>query len=218
VQVENVGAESRKRGVCSLKAWQLKRRVDGLSKELSDPGSGGIVHLDFESFPEAEKLLFHKVGEIEAEFLRTGSTENLEKRMELILKEFEVVLRRVTELYCFAVPICLGSVVDREIAEYFFKLHFYNFEADLSECLEHVRTWSDEDRAEFVADLKKNGSMLFRIPRGFGEDDTDLVDMRPSENDVQDSNVESLLACGEEEQKPDANGAKSETLPDPGRG
>jgi hypothetical protein len=192
--------------------------VDGLSKELTDPGSGGIVHLDFESFSEAEKLLFRKVEEIEAEFLRTGTTENLEKSTELILKNFEVIMRRVTELYCFAVPICLGSVVTREIAEYFFKLHFYNFEADLSECLQHVRTWSDEEREEFVADFKKNGSMLFRIPRSFGEDDTDLMDMRPSENDEQDSNVESSLACGEEGQKPDAKSAKSETEPDPGKG
>ena len=107
MQVEKLGAESGKRGVCSLKAWQLNRRVDGLSKELTDPGSGGIVHLDFESFSEAEKLLFRKVEEIEAEFLRTGTTENLEKSTELILKNFEVIMRRVTELYCFAVPICL---------------------------------------------------------------------------------------------------------------
>jgi hypothetical protein len=63
----------------------------------------------------------------------------------------------------------LGSGGSYEIVEYFFKLHFYNFEADLIECLANVRKWSEKDREDFLLDLKQNGSMFFRIPRGFTE-------------------------------------------------
>jgi hypothetical protein len=48
-------------------------------------------------------------------------------------------------------------------------LHFLNFEADLTECLAHVRTWSDKDKEVFLLDLKKNGAFFFRVPRGFND-------------------------------------------------
>ena len=44
---------------------QLAKRINGLSEKLRDTTSGSILRLDFNSFSDAEKLLFHKVDEIE---------------------------------------------------------------------------------------------------------------------------------------------------------
>jgi hypothetical protein len=152
-----------------MKALDLNRRVDGLSEKLRDTTSGSMVHLDFDSFSEPEKLLFRKVDEIEEKYRQTGSIEGLVENGDLISKNLEVILRRVRELYCYVVPMVLGCDGTNEIVEYFFRLHFYNFEADLTECLARVHTWSEKDREEFLLDLRKNGAFFFRIPRGFNE-------------------------------------------------
>lgn len=86
----------------------------------------------------------------------------------MVFKELEVVFRRVRELYCYIVPRVLGLERNREIVEHFFRLHFYNFEADLTECLENVDRLSEKEREEFLLDLRKNGVVPFRFPRGFG--------------------------------------------------
>jgi len=152
-----------------MKTRDLARRVEFLSKTLRNQSSGSIIRLDFNSFSEAEKLLFAKVDEIEEKYRQTGSEEDLVENADLIFKNREVILRRVTELFCYTVPMALGSDGTHEIVEYFFRQHFYNFEADLSECLAYVRTWSEKDREEFLLDLKQNGAFFFRLPRGFNE-------------------------------------------------
>ena len=152
-----------------MKNADLFRRLEGLGEKLADKTSGGMIHIDFDSFSEEEKLLFRKCDEIEAKFLQTGSMEPFAENFDLILKNLEVILRRVREMYCYVVPMVLGSDGSKEIVEYFFKLHFYNFEVDLAECLSHVRTWTEKDRCEFLADLVKNGPAFFRIPRGFND-------------------------------------------------
>lgn len=148
---------------------QLAKRVESLCEKLRDNSSGGILHIDFNSFSEEEKLLFHKVDEIEEKYRQTGSFELLVENSDLIFKNLEVILRRVRELYCYVVPMVLGCDGTKDVVEYFFRLHFYNFEADLTECLAHVRTWSEKDREEFLLDLSKNGAFFFRIPRGFND-------------------------------------------------
>ena len=150
-----------------MKNAHLFRRLDSLGEKLADKNSGGMVHLDFESFSEEEKRLFRRVDEIEAKYLQSGSWEP--EGDELLHKNLEVILRRVREIYCFTVPLALGSYATREIVEYFFKLHFLNFEADLAECLSHVRTWKEKDQSDFLADLAENGPRFFRIPRGFND-------------------------------------------------
>jgi hypothetical protein len=150
-----------------MKNERLFRRVDSLSEKLADKTVGSFVHIDFESFSEEEKHLFRRVDEIEEKYLQTGSMEVLAENSELIYKNLEVILRRVREMYCYVVPMVLGSDGSKDVVEYFFKLHFYNFEADLVECLKNLRGWSEKDRKEFLADLAKNGSIFFRVPRGF---------------------------------------------------
>ena len=138
-----------------------------------------MIKLDFNSFSEAEKLLFAKVDEIEEEYRQTGSEELLVEKGDLIFKSLEVMLRRITELYCFAVPKVLGCDGTHDIVEYFFRLHFYNFQEDLSECLAHIRTWSEKDREEFLLDLKQNGASFFRLPRGYSDKEVnDLINSK----------------------------------------
>ena len=153
-----------------MKPWQLNRRVNRLSEQLADPIHNQIK-LDVGSFSEAEKTLFRKVDEIEEKYRQTGSMEGLVENSDLISKNLEVFLMRVRELYCYAVPIVLGCDETNEVVEYFFRLHFYNFEADLTECLAQVNKWPKKDREKFLLDLRKNGPILFRIPRGFGDHD-----------------------------------------------
>jgi hypothetical protein len=183
-----------------MKPWQLNRRINGVSEKLRDTTSGSILRLDFDSFSDSEKLLFHKVDEIDEKYRQTGSEEVLVENSDLIFKNLEIILKRVTELYCYVVPMVLGSDGSHEIVEYFFKLHFYNFEADLSECLTHVRSWSEKDREEFLLDLKKNGSMYFRIPRGFNDhNDRSFSDMSNSKDLVKQVDTEDESEFGKTE-------------------
>ncbi len=157
-----------------MKNERLFRRVESLSEKLADKTSGNLVHIDFDSFSEEEKHLFRKVDEIEEKFLQTGSMEPAAENFELIYKNLEVILRRVREMYCYVVPMVLGSDGTKEIVEHFFKLHFYNFEADLTECLKKVRTWTEKEQRDFLSDLQKNGPCLFRIPRGFNDSNQEM--------------------------------------------
>jgi hypothetical protein len=104
----------------------LNGRIDDLSEKLEDTTLGSIVRLDFNSFSEAEKLAFSKVGEIVEKYRQTGSEDALVENTDLISKNLEIIFRRVTELYCYVVPMVLGCGGSQEIVEYFFKLHFYN--------------------------------------------------------------------------------------------
>jgi hypothetical protein len=152
-----------------LKNAHLFRRLDSLCDKLADKTTGNLVHIDFDSFSEEEKRLFRKCDEIEAKFLQTGSMEPFAENFELICKNLEVILRRVRDMYCYVVPMVLGCDGSKDIVEYFFKLHFYNFEVDLSECLSHVRVWSEKEKGEFLSVMAKNEPAFFRIPRGFND-------------------------------------------------
>lgn len=169
--------------VLAIDKLKLTKRIDDLSKKINDNDNADITHLDFDSFSEAEKTLFREVDEIEKDFQQTGNEDILIKNGDLIFKSIEIIVKHVTELYCHILPTALACYEKREIVDYFFKQHFYNFEMDLSECLAHVHTtWTDKDRDEFLLDLKKNGAYFFRIPRGFNEynceEHNDLIDSK----------------------------------------
>ena len=165
-----------------MKPWQLNGRVNRLSEQLANPIPTEIK-IDVNSFSETEKILFRKVDEIAEKYRQTGSVELLAQNLDLISKNLEIILNRVRELYCAVVPMVLGCDETNEVVEYFFRLHFYNFEADLTECLAHIRTWSEKDREEFLLDLRKNGSIFFRIPRGFGDyDSKEFNDLKNSKD------------------------------------
>jgi hypothetical protein len=105
------------------------------------------------------------------------------KNSDLICKSSEIFFERVTELYCYVATTTSRFDESKEIIEYFFKLHFLNFENDLAECLNHLRRWSEKDREEFLCDLKKNGPFFYRIPRKFNDhNDKSLSDLSDSKD------------------------------------
>ena len=152
-----------------LKISNMQRGLIICQKKINDPNPQEIIRIDFESFSDAERLLFQKVDEINEEYRKTGDQEILLKNAELLLKPSEVIFRRITDLYCHAATTLIAGGQNKELVDYFFKLHFYNFEADLAECLTRVRIWTDKDKEDFLSELKKYGAHLFRIPRGYNE-------------------------------------------------
>ena len=84
----------------------------------------------------------------------------------------------------------LAGGQNKEIVDYFFKLHFYNFDADLAECLNHLRTWTDKDREEFLSELKEYGANFFRIPRGYNERNCKEISDLKDSNDLDEKNAQ----------------------------
>lgn len=153
-----------------MKAWELNRRTSSLSEKLKSVPCEG-VRVDFDSFPEPEKLLLRRVFEIEEKYGSAPPADVIEANAEIILKAMEVISWRVLELFMFVMSETLGC---DEIKVWFFKLHLYNFFEDLKECLKNVRKWSEKDREEFLRDMKESGMLnkVFRIPRGLNEHNT----------------------------------------------
>jgi hypothetical protein len=144
--------------------------VESLSEKLKPVPSEGI-RIDLDSFTEPEKQLLRKVLEINDEYGSSPPAEVIEANKEFIFKAQEVVSWRVLELFMFVMKEMLGG---DEIEEWYFKLHFCNFLADLNECLQRVRKWSEKDREEFLSHMKQDGMMnkFVRIPRGFNDRNT----------------------------------------------
>jgi hypothetical protein len=144
--------------------------VGNLSEKLKDVPFEGI-RIDFDSFSEPEKQLFRRILEIEEKYGFSPPADVVEANKEFIFKALEVVSWRVLELFMFVMREVLGG---DEIEEWYFKLHFCNFFADLNECLQRVRKWSLKDREEFLSHMKQDGMMnkFVRIPRGFNDRNT----------------------------------------------
>lgn len=141
--------------------------MGALSEKLK-PVSSDVIRIDFDSFSEPEKQLFRKIWEIERKYGSSPPVDVIEANKEFIFKAREVISRRVLELFMFVMGEVLGG---DEIEVWYFKLHFYNFFEDLSDCLKNVRKWSEKDREEFLRDMKQNDMMnkVFRIPRGLND-------------------------------------------------
>jgi hypothetical protein len=134
-----------------------------LSEKL-EPVQSDVVRLDFDSFAEPEKQLFRKVWEIQEKYGDSPLAEVIEANKEFISKTTEVIAWRVLELFMFVNRELLG---EDEIEDWYFKLHLYNFFADLNECLQRVRKWPVEERERFLRDMKESGMINrgFRFPR-----------------------------------------------------
>ena len=59
-------------------------------------------------------------------------------------------------------------MTEQGVVEYFFRLHFYNFEADLTECLAHVANGPRKTR-RISFGFEEEWRFFFRIPRGFND-------------------------------------------------
>jgi hypothetical protein len=147
------------------------RRVEKIVEKLKDPSEGMLLRIDSDSWSDAEKALFRRVDEVVEEYERTGNELFLATNMDLVYKNIEVMRRRISEMYCWMMPTAIAgyTAIDREVVDYFFQLHFRNFEADLMQCIQYLQTWTESDFEEFLCDLKKNGPFYYLIPRGFNE-------------------------------------------------
>ena len=106
--------------------------MQNLNEKLKDTTTDSYLKVDFNSLSEAEKKLsFLKVDEISEEYYRTGNEELLAKNNDLIKKNIEVLHKRITELYCYSVPmtICGLTALDEQIVKHFFTQLFLNFES-----------------------------------------------------------------------------------------
>jgi hypothetical protein len=135
-----------------------------VAEKLKSVSSEG-VRLDFDSFSEPEKQLFRKVWEFQEKYGSSPPADALMANVEFINKACEIVYLRVVELFMLVLRML---VANGEVEEWYLKLHLYNFLEDLSECIDNVRKWSEQDREEFLRDMKENGweNKVYRIPRG----------------------------------------------------
>ncbi len=147
-----------------MKPICLDRRLDVLSEKMGTVPFD-IVRVDSDSFPENERQLIAKVSALELDdFSSNLPREVVEENNRLMSKFFEVFARRIIDLFLEAVPTTLCC---DEIERWYFKLHFYNFLADFTECHKRVRGWSSKDREDFLKMLKDSGGIdgFFRLPR-----------------------------------------------------
>jgi len=168
-RVKALEDKTKKGGVHTMKTQDMFKRVEKINEKLEDPTIISSAKIDFNSLSEAEKALFRKSDEISQEYDQRGNTGILVKNGDIIYKNIEVMWKQITDLYCDNVPkaICGFTGLNFEIANYFFKLHFLNFEADLFECVKNLQRREENDKKEFLSDIKENRTKFYRIPRGF---------------------------------------------------
>jgi hypothetical protein len=153
-----------------MKNDQITKRIEEIDKKLQDPAQKP-VRIDYDSFSEAEKKLFEAVAKIQLQDPQTGNHTLIDENNAYFNKVIEVMYNRIRELYCNTIPTAIAgsTLLELDVINYYFKLHFLNFETDLYECLQNLTRWTEKDQQEFVDDLKKNGTRYFRIPRGFND-------------------------------------------------
>ena len=66
-----------------VKNFGLAKRIDNLSNKINDPNPEEIIHIDFDSFSDAERILFQKVDEIEEEWQKNWKRRNSSKKRRI---------------------------------------------------------------------------------------------------------------------------------------
>ena len=119
-----------------MKPWQLNRRVNSLSKEITDPVKTE-TKIDFNSLSEPERQLLVKVQEIVDEYAPASPPQDvIEKNADLWNKGLEIFARRAMELFVDVIP---ASLCCDELEEWYFKMYFYNFLFDWLESVQKLR-------------------------------------------------------------------------------
>lgn len=134
------------------------------------------TRIDPACLSESEKRLFARVEEIIDEYGGTVPPDHvLAENGELLWKAVEIVVRRAVDLFSTVMPGAFGG---GEIVEWYFKLHFCNFLADWAECVANLNKWSEEDRRQFLVDMKRDGGLdkVFRLHRGGTADDVKVAE------------------------------------------
>ncbi len=147
-----------------MKPWQLNRRVNSLSHEITDPVKTE-TRIDFNCLSEPERQLLNKVQEIVDEYAPASPPQDvIEKNADLWNKGLEIFAKRATELFVDVMP---ASLCCDELEEWYFKMYFYNFLFDWLESIQKLREMPEERREALFRERKDMGMLdrLFRLPR-----------------------------------------------------
>jgi len=148
-----------------LKSWQLNRRVNKLSQEITDPVKTE-TKIDFNSLSEPERQLLDRVQEIVDKYAPASPPQDIiEKNADLWNKGLEIFARRAMELFVDVMP---ASLCCDELEAWYFKMYFYNFLFDWLESVQKLREMPEERREALFRERKDMGLLdrLFRLPRG----------------------------------------------------
>ena len=147
-----------------MKSWQLKRRVNSLSKNLADPVETETT-IDWNCLSEPERQLLDKVQEIVDEYAPASPPEDvIVKNADLWYKGLEIFGRRATELFVAVMPT---SLCCDALEEWYFKLYFYNFLFDWLESVQRLREMPKEHHEALLCERKEMGMLdrVFRLHR-----------------------------------------------------
>ena len=147
-----------------MKPWQLNRRVNSLSEDLTDPVKTE-TRIDFSCLTESERVLFGKVREIMDKYAPGSPPQDvIAKNADLWKKGLEIFARRATELFVEVLP---ASLCCDELEEWYFKLYFYNFWLDWLESIQQLHKMPKEHREALLCERREMGllDVVFRIPR-----------------------------------------------------
>lgn len=149
-----------------MKSSSLTKRINNLSARLSACGSERFAKLCFESLNEADQKLFEKLVNLDCDRFENCNVETLLEHVDLHLKSYSVMLEYLINMFRY-VLLSPYKNRHRQVYNWFFNLHFYNFFVELFECYSNVSGWSETDFEEFIADLEKNPAKdaVFIIPK-----------------------------------------------------
>lgn len=147
-----------------MKPWQLNRRVNSLSQDLTDSVKTE-TRIDFNCLTEPERELFNKIQEIMDKYAPGSPPQDvIAKNSDLWNKGLEIFGRRATELFVEVMP---ASLCCDELEEWYFKLYFYNFWLDWMESIKQLGKMPKEKRDALLCERREMGllDVVFRIPR-----------------------------------------------------
>jgi hypothetical protein len=149
-----------------MKSWELNRRVNSLSQEITDP-SETETRIDIACLSEPERQLFAKIDEIVEEYEPANPPEDvIKKNADLCNKGLEIFCRRATELFVGVVP---ASLCCDELEGWYFKVYFYNFWLDWTDQVNKIREMPKKQREELIAERREMGMLdvVFRFPKSW---------------------------------------------------
>ena len=148
-----------------MKAWMLNKKLNDLSEKIVDAPEERVARLDFSSFSEPEKVLIRKIWDLQEEYGVNLPSDVLEANRDLVFKATEIFFKYVMNNLKFTM-LCIIGEPDNEIHKWYFNVHFYNFFADLCECLKRVQKWPQKETEWFLKFLNEDGmkDKVFRIP------------------------------------------------------
>jgi hypothetical protein len=152
-----------------VKPEDMAKRIKEISKKLNDHEAQQcpLLRFDPHSLPKNEQQLFQKNNELFEEYQKTNDVTIILKNFSLFAKQAEVMLKHITDLYQHIVireMCCIFDNINPEIIEYFFNLHFKNFQVDFAECITKLQTWTKEEEQEYLELLGKSEKIIIRFP------------------------------------------------------